>query len=121
MIYALQAANPRATYRLAGGWPPERRIWWLKLLLISRANGIFQHRPLDRGIDLGAFMDGPCHDFDGAIVDGKGESHHQADAEWVVIRTQLRGHNNTLFGRAAFGRLSGRPGSGHPSGVFCTF
>jgi hypothetical protein len=27
------------------------------------------------------------------------ESHDQADAEWIVIRTQLRGHNDTPFGR----------------------
>jgi hypothetical protein len=50
-----------------------------------------------------------------------GQSHDQADAEWVVIRTQLRGHNDTPFGRPAPGRPSGRPGSGRPSGVFCMF
>jgi hypothetical protein len=32
------------------GWPPEGRIWWFKLLLIS--NRIFQHCPPDRGIHL---------------------------------------------------------------------
>jgi hypothetical protein len=30
-----------------------------------------------------------------------GESHDQADAEWIVIRRQLRGHNDTPFGRPA--------------------
>jgi hypothetical protein len=30
-----------------------------------------------------------------------GESHDQADAEWMVIRTQLRGHNDTAFRRPA--------------------
>jgi hypothetical protein len=30
-----------------------------------------------------------------------GESHDQADAEWIAIRTQLRGHNDTPFGRPA--------------------
>jgi hypothetical protein len=45
-----------------------------------------------------------------------GESHDQADAEGIVIRTQLRGHNNMPFGRPAPGRPSGRP-----SGVFCMF
>jgi hypothetical protein len=50
-----------------------------------------------------------------------GGSHDQADAEWIVIRTQLRGHNGTPFGRAAPGRPSDRPGSGRPSGVFCMF
>jgi hypothetical protein len=48
-----------------------------------------------------------------------GESHDQADAEWIVIRSQLSGHNDVPFGRPAPGRPSGRPGSGRPSGVFC--
>jgi hypothetical protein len=43
-----------------------------------------------------------------------GESHDQADAEWVLIRTQLRGHDNTPS-RAALGVWSG------PLGVFCMF
>jgi hypothetical protein len=30
------------------------------------------------------------------------ESHDQADAEWIVIRTQLRGHNDTPFGRILY-------------------
>jgi hypothetical protein len=30
-----------------------------------------------------------------------GKSHDQADTEWIVIRTQLRGHNDTPFGRLA--------------------
>jgi hypothetical protein len=29
---------------------------------------------------------------------GSGGSHDQADAEWIVIWTQLRGHNDTHFG-----------------------
>jgi hypothetical protein len=48
-------------------------------------------------------------------------SHDQADAEWIVIRTQLRGHNDTPFERPASGRPSGRPGSGRPLGVFFMF
>jgi hypothetical protein len=28
----------------------------------------------------------------------KSKSHDQADAEWIVIRGQLRGHNDTPFG-----------------------
>ena len=28
-----------------------------------------------------------------------GGSHDQADAKWIVIRIQLRGHNDTPFGR----------------------
>jgi hypothetical protein len=51
----------------------------------------------------------------------RGESHDQADAEWIVIRTQLRGHNDLPFGQPAPGRPSGRLGSGHPLGVFCVF
>jgi hypothetical protein len=47
-------------------------------------------------------------------LDCGGESHDQADAEWIVIRTQLRGHNDTPFGRPAPGHL------GH-LGVFCMF
>jgi hypothetical protein len=48
-------------------------------------------------------------------------SHDQADAEWIVIRTQLRGHNYTPFGQPASGRPSSRPESGRPSGIFCMF
>jgi len=55
------------------------------------------------------------------LGDGIGKYHDQADAEWIVMRTQLRGHNDTPFGRPALGRPSGRPGSGRPSGVFCMF
>jgi hypothetical protein len=40
-----------------------------------------------------------------------GGSHDQADAEWIVIRTHLWGHNDTPFGRPAPGQPSGRPGS----------
>jgi hypothetical protein len=50
-----------------------------------------------------------------------GESHDQADAEWIVIRTQLWGPNDTPFGWPAPSQPSGRPGSGCPSGVFCMF
>jgi hypothetical protein len=44
------------------------------------------------------------------IREDEGEAHDQADAEWIVIRRQLRGHNDTPFGRPAPGRPSGRPG-----------
>jgi hypothetical protein len=63
-----------------------------------------------------------CHSLDykfRIVVVTVGDSHDQADAEWIVIRTQLRGHNDTPFGWPAPGRPSGRPGSGRPSGVFC--
>jgi hypothetical protein len=62
----------------------------------------------------------PCTD-DVILLLAQGVSHDQADAEWIGIRTQLRGHNDTPFGRPALGWPSGRPGSGHPSGVFCMF
>jgi hypothetical protein len=39
---------------------------------------------------------------DGSMI---GESYDQAEAEWIVIRTQLRGHNDTPLGRP-----SSRPG-----------
>jgi hypothetical protein len=32
----------------------------------------------------------------------EGGSHDQADAEWIVIRTQLRGHNDAPFGRILY-------------------
>jgi hypothetical protein len=32
--------------------------------------------------------------------EAEGGSHDQADAEWIVIRTQLRGHNDTPGGSA---------------------
>jgi hypothetical protein len=51
----------------------------------------------------------------------QGGSHDQTDAEWIVIKTQLRGHNNTPFGQQAPGQPSSRPGSGRSSGVFCMF
>jgi hypothetical protein len=44
----------------------------------------------------------------------RGESHDQADAEWIVIRTQLGGHNNTLFGQPA--PQAGPPGPPWGSG-----
>jgi hypothetical protein len=47
--------------------------------------------------------------------------HDQADAEWIVIRRPLRGHNDTPFGRPTPGRPIGRPGVCHPQGVFGAF
>jgi hypothetical protein len=47
-----------------------------------------------------------------------GEFHDQGDAKWIVIRGQLRGHNDTPFGRRTPGRLIGHPGVGSPNGVF---
>jgi hypothetical protein len=36
-----------------------------------------------------------------------GEFHDQGDAKWIVIRGQLRGHNDIPFGRPTPGRLIG--------------
>jgi hypothetical protein len=36
-----------------------------------------------------------------------GEFHDQGDAKWIVIRGQLRGPNDTPFGRPTPGRLIG--------------
>jgi hypothetical protein len=47
-----------------------------------------------------------------------GGCHDQADAEWMEIRRLLRGHNDTPFGQPTPGRPIGRPGVGHPQGVF---
>jgi hypothetical protein len=41
-----------------------------------------------------------------------GEFHDQADAKWIVIRGQLRDRNDMPIGR---------PGVGHPQGVFGGF
>jgi hypothetical protein len=44
----------------------------------------------------------------------EGDFRDQADTEWIVIRTQLRGHNDTPFGRPTPGRPVGRQGVGRP-------
>jgi hypothetical protein len=46
----------------------------------------------------------------------EGEFHDQRDTKWIVIRGQLRGHNDTPFGGA-----NPRPVVGHPWGVFGGF
>jgi hypothetical protein len=50
--------------------------------------------------------------------DWVGEFHDQGDAKWIVIRGQLRGHNDMPFGRPTPGRPIGRPGVGRSHGVF---
>jgi hypothetical protein len=50
-----------------------------------------------------------------------GKFHDQADAEWIVIRGSLRGHNDMPFGLPTPVRPIGRPGVGHPQGVFGVF
>jgi hypothetical protein len=72
-------------------------------------------------------LEGPAIEFDWKMnfsswcVQSGGGSHDHADAEWIVIRTQLRGHKDTPFGQPAPGRPSGRLGSGCPTGVFYMF
>jgi hypothetical protein len=51
----------------------------------------------------------------------QGEFHDQGDAKWIVIRRQLRGHNDTPFGRPTPGRPIGRPGLDHPLGILVFF
>jgi hypothetical protein len=50
-----------------------------------------------------------------------GELRDQGDAEWIVIRGQLRGHNDTSFRRPTPGRPIGLPGVGRPQGAFGVF
>jgi hypothetical protein len=47
-----------------------------------------------------------------------GEFHDQGDVEFIVIRGQLRGYNDTPLGQSTPGRPIGHPGVGRPSGVF---
>jgi hypothetical protein len=53
---------------------------------------------------------------EGETLEGGG--HDQADAEWMVIRGELRGNNDMPFRQPTPGRPIGRPGVGHPKGVF---
>jgi hypothetical protein len=45
-----------------------------------------------------------------------GEFHDQGDTKWLVIRGQLRGHNDKPFGQPTPG-----PVVGFPQGVFAVF
>jgi hypothetical protein len=47
-----------------------------------------------------------------------GEFHDQGDTKWIVIRGQLRGHNDASFGRPITGRPIGRQVVGCLQGVF---
>jgi hypothetical protein len=47
--------------------------------------------------------------------------HDQADAQWIVIRWQLRGPNDTPFGQPTTTRPIGRPGAGDLQGVLGVF
>jgi hypothetical protein len=49
--------------------------------------------------------------------DLEGEFHDQGDAKWIVIKGQLRGHNDTPFGRPTYRP----PGVGCPQGVIGGF
>ena len=48
---------------------------------------------------------------------GEGRFHDQEDAKWIVIRGQLRGHNNMPFGWPTPGWPIIRLGIGHPQGL----
>jgi hypothetical protein len=56
-----------------------------------------------------------------AVSFEKGEFHDQGDANWIVIRRPLWGHNNMPCGWPAPARAIGRPGSGPPQGVMGGF
>jgi hypothetical protein len=43
-----------------------------------------------------------------------GGYHDQGDAEWIVTRGQLRGHNDMPFGRPTPGQPVGRPRADPP-------
>jgi hypothetical protein len=47
-----------------------------------------------------------------------GKFHDQGDAKWIVIRGQLKCHNDTPFGRPTPGRPIGRLVVGRPQCVF---
>jgi hypothetical protein len=49
------------------------------------------------------------------------EFYDQDDAKWIVIRGQLKGHNDTPYGRPAPSRHIGCPGVDRPQGVFGGF
>jgi hypothetical protein len=51
----------------------------------------------------------------------EGGCHDLADAEWIVMRGQLRGHNDAPFGRPTPRRPISRQGVGHPQGIFDVF
>jgi hypothetical protein len=50
-----------------------------------------------------------------------GELHDQVDDKWIVIRGQLRGHNDKPFGRPTPGRPIGGLVVGRPLGVIGFF
>jgi hypothetical protein len=58
---------------------------------------------------------------DSNLMSRYGEFHDQGDAKWIVIRGQLRGHNDMPFGRPTPGWPIGRPGVGRLKGVLCGF
>jgi hypothetical protein len=47
----------------------------------------------------------------------KGNFHDLGDTKWIVVRGQLRGHNNTPFRQPTPGHSIGRPGVGCPQGI----
>jgi hypothetical protein len=59
---------------------------------------------------------------DGSVfLDDEGEFRDQGEAEWIVIRRSLWGHNDMPFWRPTSGRLIGSPWSGRPQGVIGVF
>jgi hypothetical protein len=60
-----------------------------------------------------------AHHSHHSVIHGK--FRDQGDAKWIVIRGQLRGHNDASFMRPTPGRLIGHPGVGYPQGVINSF
>jgi hypothetical protein len=46
------------------------------------------------------------------VQEHTGKFHDQRDAKWIVIKGELRGHNDTPFGRPTPSRHISRPGVG---------
>jgi hypothetical protein len=54
-------------------------------------------------------------------VKRRSKFHDQGDAKWIVIREQLRVHNDMPFRWPTPGWPISRPGVGHPEGIFGVF
>jgi hypothetical protein len=72
--------------------------------------------------DVEDFEFTPRPEFEGPFtVFNEGEFHDQADANWIVIRGLLWGHNDTPSGRSTSSLPIGRAGMVRPQGVFIYF
>jgi hypothetical protein len=88
--------------------PREDEISEHPPVVVARGHGADEHRQrrveeLPQVIDHQETVDG-CHD--------------QADAEWIVIRGPVRGHDDTPFGQPTPGQPIGHAEVGPIQGVF---